>query len=328
MTNRKRIINTLNFKKPEDRLPVIEWAPLWDKTVERWKREGLPEKFEGEEIKNYLGLDSLTRIRLSPVKKTFNNYGFKVSDMDSYKRAKEHLYPDDIIKQRKESLKIIEEKQKAGETAAWLAIDGFFWFPRTLYGIEEHFYAFYDYPEVMHEINNDLCNYIISVIEELCEITVPVFMAFNEDMAYNHGPMLSKALFDEFLLPYYKRVIPVLKKFSIIPFIDCDGFIEDMIPWFIEAGIEGVLPLERKAGVDVVRIRNKYPEFKMIGAYDKMVMSKGEDEMRKEFERLLPVMKSGGFIPSCDHQTPPEVSLENYMTYIRLLKEYCIKAVN
>ncbi len=55
-------------------------------------------------------------------------------------------------------------------------------------------------------------------------------------------------------------------------------------------------------------------------------MNKGENEMRAEFERLLPVMKSGGFIPSVDHQTPPGVSLSNYRIYLKLLKEYCRKA--
>jgi uroporphyrinogen-III decarboxylase len=70
-----------------------------------------------------------------------------------------------------------------------------------------------------------------------------------------------------------------------------------------------------------------FTDFKIIGAYDKMVMSKGEAAMRAEWERLLPAMKTGGFIPSCDHQTPPEVSLENYKIYLELMKEYCRKAV-
>lgn len=326
MTNRERILNVLNFRKVEDRFPTIEWAPLWDKTVKRWKQEGLPEDLEGEGIKKFLGLDPMTRIRLCPIKKTYDYESNKITDIGSYRKVKKNLYPEDAVKRIKNKLEIIKKEQESGKTAAWLAIDGFFWFPRLLYGIKEHFYAFYDYPEVIHEINNDLCSYIIDIIEELCVYTVPVFMAFNEDMAYNHGPMLSKMLFDEFLLPYYKRVIPVLGKHGIIPFIDCDGYVEDMIPWFIEAGISGVLPLERMAGVDVARVRKNYPNFKMLGAYDKMVMSKGEVEMRKEFERLLPVMKSGGFLLSCDHQTPPDVSLENYKMYVRLFKEYCAEA--
>ncbi len=44
--------------------------------------------------------------------------------------------------------------------------------------------------------------------------------------------------------------------------------------------------------------------------------------MREEFERLVPLMKTGGFIPSVDHQTPPGVSLEEYLIYLRLLNEY------
>jgi hypothetical protein len=60
----------------------------------------------------------------------------------------------------------------------------------------------------------------------------------------------------------------------------------------------------------------------MIGHFDKMTMSRGEPAMRAEFERLMPLLKTGGFIPSVDHQTPPDVSLEQYRCYLRLLEEY------
>ena len=70
-----------------------------------------------------------------------------------------------------------------------------------------------------------------------------------------------------------------------------------------------------------------YPDFLFIGGFDKMTMPHGEEAMRAEFERLLPTMKTGGFVPSCDHQTPPGVSFENYQIYVRLLGEYARKAV-
>lgn len=44
--------------------------------------------------------------------------------------------------------------------------------------------------------------------------------------------------------------------------------------------------------------------------------------VRTKFERLVPLMKTGGFIPGVDHQTPPDVSLEQYRIYLRLLNEY------
>ena len=65
----------------------------------------------------------------------------------------------------------------------------------------------------------------------------------------------------------------------------------------------------------------------LVGHFNKMTMNQGEAAMRTEFERLVPLMKTGGFIPSVDHQTPPEVSLENYRIYMRLFREYMERAV-
>ncbi len=76
-------------------------------------------------------------------------------------------------------------------------------------------------------------------------------------------------------------------------------------------------------GADPLKFRQQYgKDLLMMGGFDKIVMPRGEAAMRAEFERLLPVMRAGGFIPSVDHQTPPEVSLEQYRGYLRLLAEY------
>jgi uroporphyrinogen-III decarboxylase len=151
---------------------------------------------------------------------------------------------------------------------------------------------------------------------------VPTFTTIAEDMSYNHGPMLSKALFDEFLAPYYRRLVPRLRERGVIVMVDTDGDPTRMVPWLEEVGVQGVLPLERQAGVDGMRIREVHPRTMMIGHFDKMVMDRGERAMRAEFERLLPLMRTGGFIPSVDHQTPPHITIEEYRLYRRLLDEY------
>jgi uroporphyrinogen-III decarboxylase len=126
--------------------------------------------------------------------------------------------------------------------------------------------------------------------------------------------------------PYYERVIPELKKHDIVSIVDSDGDISVPAYWFEEAGIEGVLPLERQAGVDIAKLRQDHADMKFIGHYDKMVMDKGEKAMRKEFERLLPTAAQGGFFISCDHQTPPGVSYEDYKMYVSLFREYAEQA--
>ena len=110
--------------------------------------------------------------------------------------------------------------------------------------------------------------------------------------------------------------------FHVKVFVDSDGDISECLAWFRDAGIDGILPLERMAGVDVRTLREHYPEALFIGAFDKTVMHRGEAAIRAEFERLMPVAAKGGVMRSCDHQTPPEVSLQDYQLYLKLFREY------
>jgi uroporphyrinogen-III decarboxylase len=210
----------------------------------------------------------------------------------------------------------------------WFNLLGFFWWPRTLLGIERHLLAFYDQPALIHRINQDQVRYQRRCIEALGAVARPVMMNFWEDLSYNHGPMLSRPMFDEFLAPYYREIVPELEARDIVPLLDSDGQIEPIIPWFEGVGIRGCGPLERMAGVDVNRIRRSHPAWIMMGGFDKTVMPRGEEAMRAEFERLLPALRAGRFIPAVDHQTPPGVSLAQYRAYRRLQDEYAIRAVS
>jgi uroporphyrinogen-III decarboxylase len=328
MNQRERFLNVMNFRSV-DRLPMIEWAGWWDKTILRFISEGVPDMPDKEDIKHeYFGLDRLKQYWIGARGRGYNQLAEdmkKVTDMQSYERLKPYLYDKRKVQAAAEDAAQYKKMHDDGDLVVWITVDGFFWFPRTLFGIEEHLYAFYDEPELMHRMNQDEADYINYVIDEMSKVIQPDFMTFAEDMSYNLGPMLSEEMFDEFLLPYYRQTVPHIEEAGIIPIVDTDGQLEGMIPWLQRAGIRGALPLERKAGVDVNRIRKNYPDFLIIGAYDKMVMSVSEQAMREEFERLLPAMRSGGYIPSVDHQTPPEVSLDNYRTYLKLLEEYCVK---
>ena len=330
MKPREQFHDIMNFRKPSHRFPMVEWAYWWEKTHERWQQEGLPADLSRDDLWQYFGLDEfvcLLGMPRSGIQPPYHG-GPIIANEEEYEALKPQLFSDDHIRNVKEQAEKWTERHRKGEVIVRLWLDGFFWFPRTLLGIENHLYSFYDQPELLHRMCGDLSEFNIRVMEELFPLLTPDMVGFGEDMSYNNGPMLSYAQFTEFLLPYYNKIVPYIKDRGITCWVDTDGDVSLMIPWLLEAGIQGIYPLERQAGVDVAKIREEYPKLLMFGAYDKMVMSKGEEAMRSEFERLLPVMKKGGFMPSVDHQTPPGVSLENYKTYIRLYEEYCIKAAN
>ena len=333
MNVRERFLKTLNFEKT-DRLPMVEWATWWDKTVQRWKQEGLvvePKEGlnESEALQVQMGLDlqmqAWIHFHTAATPRPAWHGAPLISSMEDYERIRPTLYPEQPLDP--ERMRTMARMQQNGEAIVWITLEGPFWGPRTLLGIELHLYAFYDEPELMHAINRDLTAYNLRVYEQVCQYFVPDFMTFAEDMSYNNGPMLSEKMFDEFLLPYYRQMIPVIRRRGTRVLIDSDGDISLALDWFARAGIEGILPLDRQAGVDLDAQRRRHPEFLFVGHYDKMVMPGGEAAMRAEFERLLPVMRQGGFVPSVDHQTPPGVSLENYRCYLKLLSEYALRAV-
>ena len=147
-------------------------------------------------------------------------------------------------------------------------------------------------------------------------------MTVAEDMSYNNGPMVSREICEEFLSPYYRRLVERARDMNTLTFVDTDGDVTLLVPWLQSVGINGVLPLERQAGVDGMSLRQNFPALCMVGHFDKMVMNRGESSLREEFERLSPLARSGGIIPSVDHQTPPGVSLDQYRMYLLLLDEY------
>lgn len=325
MTVRERFNATFNFNKPNGGIPSVEWAPYWiEETIKVWEQQGLKD-FTCLNICEYFGLDCMYQVN-APTKlggpEPEHHGAAIVNDENDYDKLKEFLFKDEAINMLVERAKELKEAHDKGEVIIRLWLDGFFWFPRTIFGIENHLYAFYDYPDLMKQMNEDLLEFHIKCIDALYEIITPDMVGIAEDMSYNNGSMLSEEMFNEFVKPYYIRLVKEIKKRDTKVLVDSDGLIHDLIPWLVDSGIEGAYPLERQSNVDVNFIRETYPNFLMLGGFDKTVMKDGEGAIRKEFERLAPVIKSGGYIPSVDHQTPPDCSLENYKVYVKLLKEY------
>lgn len=314
--------------RPVDRLPMVEWASWWDQTIARWRGEGLPDG-DRYAINRHLGLDHWHQTWTCalhwdcPWKAPHHGAGV-LGVAPSYDAVEPFVgaWPID-----RDGLERGFAMQRAGAAAVWVTLPGFFWGARDILGIERHLMAFHDEPELLHRINDRLAVWMLRYLDHLDDLGRIDFVTFAEDLSYNHGPMLSQRSFDAILLPYYRRVVPALRARGIRVLVDSDGDITRCAPWFAAAGVEGILPLERQAGVDIDVLQRAHPAMTFVGHFDKMTMPLGEAAMRAEFERLLPAMRRGRFIPSIDHQTPPGVSLAQYRDYARLLGEYARCAV-
>lgn len=249
-----------------------------------------------------------------------------VNNEDDWKRLKEHgdrelekYFSEEEILRAYSPLK---EGHDRGDYSIRLNIEGFFWVQRELLGIEPHFYAFYDYPEMLHDMNNYVLDVYSKKLMPVIELLQPDVVYLMEDLSGKNGPMISGDLFDEFVGGYYKKLIPLLKKHGVkYVFVDTDGDFNKLIPNFIESGVEGFLPMDVNAGMDIVKVREQFPTLRFIGGYNKLCIAEGREAIDREFDRIMPVIRGGGYIPGADHQVAPSTSLENYKYYISRLYE-------
>jgi Uroporphyrinogen decarboxylase (URO-D) len=201
-----------------------------------------------------------------------------------------------------------------------LAVGGY---PCGLFGLQAHlmgyehlFLNYYDDPGLIHDINSTFTDLWIALWEEILGQTSFDVLHIFEDMSSGLGSMVSPAIIKEFMLPYYKRITSFLKSRGVnIILLDTDGNCEQLIPLFIEGGITGLYPMETETGMDLLKIRNNYPNLYMMGGIPKMEVAKGKkriDEILDVTERLL---VSGNYIPFLDHSVPPHVSWEDFTYY-------------
>ena len=205
---------------------------------------------------------------------------------------------------------------------------GGYMYLRSLVGPEDILYMFYDEPKLVHEMMQTwltLADAVTARHQEYVSID-ELFLA--EDICYKGGALISPDMMREFLLPYYQELIRNVKRRQsaekhMYLHIDTDGDCSGVMPLYMELGMDMMSPFEVASNCDVVAMRKQYPELRMRGGFDKRIIAEGKDAIDREIERIMPFMTAhGGYIPTCDHDVPAEVSFENYMHYRKRMLEF------
>ena len=341
----------MDFQLPKD-VVQFEWG-YWPETIRRWQDEGMcgDEPWEALGITHYFRADVQVRIlpafeheiiededetvierttegvvqRRSKLGTRMPQFiEFPVKGLDDFERLKDRLdpttpgrYPDDWAS-RVEDYRSRRHVLVMGRTEI-----SFFGFLRALIGVENLLLAYYDQPELIHAMCRHHLDFLKRVYERaLCDVDYD-FAFMWEDMSFKNGPLISPALVREFMLPYYREMTAFIRDHGMRHItVDSDGDVSLLIRPFMEGGVNGMLPFEVAAGMDVRRIREDYPDLVIFGGIDKREIAKGRRAIDRELEAKLPTMfRSRGYIPSLDHHVPPEVSYDDFRYYLEKTRE-------
>jgi len=191
-----------------------------------------------------------------------------------------------------------------------------------LVGYENLFLFYYDEPDLIKDILDRITDIWIALWEEVLSYTSVDLCNLWEDISSGKGSMVSPAIIKEFVLPYYKKISNFLKSKKINTFlVDTDGDCNELVPLFIKAGVNGMYPMEVSAGMDVVTLRKKYPDFLLMGGIPKLDIRFGKEKIDEFLEPVKWLVKQGGYIPFGDHLIPPEVGWSEFKYYREKLND-------
>ena len=243
---------------------------------------------------------------------------FPVETPEDWAAMKERYRFDDPV--RTIPKEEIDNARKAAADGKMISVffTGFYGQLRNWMGMENLSLAFYEYPEMVHNMAEHWAELCAKQLEQLPD-DVPIdHVTWWEDMAGRNGPLVGPKMFREFLQPGYHRVMTVAKRHGAeLGIVDCDGNPHDIVANWLEEGVNIMFPLEVQAGVDPFAWRREFGKgLRLKGGIAKEPLVQGGKAIDRELERVKPLLEQGGFIPHLDHLVPPDISYKNYCEYL------------
>lgn len=195
---------------------------------------------------------------------------------------------------------------------------------RNLLGVEELSYLYVDDPELYEEIANTLAGLCYQSVKAILETGAKFDYAhFWEDICYKNGPLVSPDGFRQIIGPHYRKITNLLKEHGVdIVSVDCDGWIDTLLPIWLENGVNTMFPIEVGTwNASIAPWREKYgKDLRGVGGMNKTVFARDYQAVDQEVERLRPLMELGGYIPCPDHRIAPDAKFENVQYYCEKMK--------
>ena len=348
MTSHERFRRTF-ARQETDRL--LMWDFPWPGTLKRWRREGMPADISYE---NYFDVDQVARIEVdnSPrypqtvvednaeFKTVLTSWGCKernfkhedstpdfmdytIIDADRWRAAKSRmtLVPDRVPW---DHLKANYRSWRAD--GKWILADtwfGFNHFISYVVGTERFLMYMLEEPELC----KDMIDYSLDLNLKLLDLAWDAGYTFDmlnirDDLGYKQTQFFSTTTYREIVKPAHQRAVDWAHGKGIKIRLHSCGYIMGLLPDILELGFDAIHPLEVKAGMNPVTVKEKYGDQIVIHGGLNAMLWKDRDAIVAEMHRLVPVLKQGGgYIFASDHSIPNDVSFQTMTEIIRLAKE-------
>jgi hypothetical protein len=144
------------------------------------------------------------------------------------------------------------------------------------------------------------------------------------DFAGNDGPMYSPQTFCELFLPALVKVSELCHRAGGYHLFASDGELWSVADaLFGQSGIDGFYEIDRRAGMDLGRLRERFPKLTLLGNVSSHTVHLGsrEEIVAEVLSCIEEARRSGGIIVGASNYLVPGTPVENALTLLETIRE-------
>jgi len=181
-------------------------------------------------------------------------------------------------------------------------------------------------PEFAKGLADMVTEYVLKVVDMAFDRGAD-WLLLDGDLAFNTGPLMSPAHYDEFIGPFHKKICDLVHKRGKKVVKHSDGELTPLVPALMEAGVDGIHPIQPQC-MDIRETKKRFGDrLCIVGNIDcsDLLVNGTEKEVdevvRDTIEKAAP---GGGYIISSSNSIHPGVNPDNYIAMVKATKKYGI----
>ena len=194
------------------------------------------------------------------------------------------------------------------------------------FGMENYFIKMYEEPEIVQEVTRRVVDFYVEAndrffagLGDRADV-----MFFGNDFGTQRDLFLSPEKFREFVMPYFRKLIAVGKKYGKKIMLHSCGSIYRIIPDLIEAGVDILHPIQAQAaGMSAMELAVYKDRLSFVGGIDaqSFFVNATPEQIRQEVRRVRGILGPGLVVSPSHEEILPNVPAENVLAMAQAAHE-------
>jgi uroporphyrinogen decarboxylase len=183
----------------------------------------------------------------------------------------------------------------------------------------------HDEPDLVREMTAAFTAWTLESAQLVADLGGVDAFSISDDWGGTTSLLMSPRHLREFFIPPFRDIVQGMKRLGLPVIMHNDGRIWDVLDDLVDTGINAFHPVERAAGMDLARMKERYRgrlcPIGNINNKTTMVTGTPEDVRREALECLRIAAPGGGYILATDHSLHDDIPLENILAYVGVARQ-------